>query len=340
MELTFNYRPYRRRFLQSLRTGHGKWAVREGVLVRVSDEAGRAGLGEMAPLAVFGTETLETSVQFCREREGRINSEEIDLIPEELPCCRFACEEAYRAYAGAMEGEADSSRELPVAALLPAGGEALEVLPEVLARGFSVIKWKIGVYPHREEMECFFRLMERIPQGVNVRLDGNGALTRSAAETWITEGAKAGVEFLEQPLPPPEVDALLELARDGSLRLALDESVASLWELRRWLDRGWPGLFVIKPALTGSFGDFQSVIRQLGSPDSFVFSSVFETKVGMKAALAWAFSFSEKSFSPRALGFGTGGAFGDGLSPVLFPTIRWRDVEDWNLDAVWAEVGS
>ena len=52
------FRRYCFPFGRTVRTAHGPWAEREGLLVRLEDEAGRSGYGEVAPIPWFGTETL------------------------------------------------------------------------------------------------------------------------------------------------------------------------------------------------------------------------------------------------------------------------------------------
>ena len=53
-----SHRRYRLPFLRTVRTAHGPWTAREGLLVRLEDGAGRVGYGEVAPMPEFGTETL------------------------------------------------------------------------------------------------------------------------------------------------------------------------------------------------------------------------------------------------------------------------------------------
>ena len=47
------FRRYRLPFRAPLRTAHGSWAVREGVLVRVERPDGSTGFGEAAPIPGF-----------------------------------------------------------------------------------------------------------------------------------------------------------------------------------------------------------------------------------------------------------------------------------------------
>ena len=90
MRLTLNVQPYQRRFRTPLHTAHGFWRVRQGLILRLTDEAGRRGYGEVAPLPWFGTETLEVAMEFCQSLAGSISKVECLPVPGELPCCQFA----------------------------------------------------------------------------------------------------------------------------------------------------------------------------------------------------------------------------------------------------------
>ena len=61
MPLHLQFRRYRLPFRTPVRTAHGLWAEREGLIVRLTDAAQGAadavGWGEAAPIPWFGTET-------------------------------------------------------------------------------------------------------------------------------------------------------------------------------------------------------------------------------------------------------------------------------------------
>ena len=94
MRYQFKFRPYQRRFVQSLTTNHGKWDIREGIILRLTDENLRVGWGEIAPISWFGSETLEQALDFCHQLPEEITNEIIFSIPDELPACQFGFESA------------------------------------------------------------------------------------------------------------------------------------------------------------------------------------------------------------------------------------------------------
>ena len=93
----FEFRPYRRPFVRTLSTSHGNWDVREGIILRLTNETGRVGWGEIAPISWFGSETLEQALDFCQQLPPEITSTDVFSIPAELPACQFGFESAWQA---------------------------------------------------------------------------------------------------------------------------------------------------------------------------------------------------------------------------------------------------
>jgi O-succinylbenzoate synthase len=97
MGYQFQFRPYRRKFARSLTTNHGTWDTREGIILRLTDDTGKIGWGEIAPIPWFGSETLQQALEFCRQLPGEIAAETIFSIPDTLPACQFGFESALAA---------------------------------------------------------------------------------------------------------------------------------------------------------------------------------------------------------------------------------------------------
>ncbi len=217
MRYRFDFRPYRKRFKPPLQTNHGSWEVRDGIILRLSDETG-IGYGEIAPISWFGSETIEQALDFCRQLSAEITDETIFSIPDQLPACQFGFESACEAFlageaGGAREaggaGEAGGDREetssppsslcpsaplpfcpsarspLTYSALLPAGEAALNQWQTLWDRGYRTFKWKIGVYPIAPELKIFDLLTQALPASAKLRLDANGGLSYDDANLWL-----------------------------------------------------------------------------------------------------------------------------------------------------------
>ncbi|MEH2055181.1 MAG: o-succinylbenzoate synthase [Nostoc sp.] len=301
------FRPYQRRFLRSLTTNHGKWDIREGIILRLTDESGKVGWGEIAPISWFGSETLEQALDFCRQLPVQITDEIIFSIPDELPACQFGFESAQGWGSGGDNFITPNSSLLLYSALLASGEAALNQWETLWQQGYRTFKWKIGVDAIAHELKIFESLIHTLPASTKLRLDANGGLSYEEANLWLwtCDNLKANgelpleIEFIEQPLAVEQFQQMLELSLSYETAIALDESVATLRQLAACYQQGWRGIFVIKPGIVGSPSRLRKFCHQ--HQIDTVFSSVFETAIARLAALQLA---AELSRNNRAIGFG------------------------------------
>lgn len=302
----FNFRPYRRRFQPPLQTNHGVWDVRDGIIIRLTSDS-NVGYGEIAPISWFGSETVEQALDFCRQLPKEVSEEIIFSIPDRFPACQFGFESAWENFNCCRGVQMYAPIiPLPYSALLPAGKAALSTWQSLAKDGYSTFKWKIGVYPIAEELAIFHHLIEVLPEGVKLRLDANGGLSYEEANLWLyncdnimAAGTGGEIEYIEQPLAVKNLTEMQELSDYYATAIALDESVANLTQLEACYQRGWQGIFTIKPSIAGSPSRLRKFCQE--RKIDAVFSSVFETIVGRQAALKLA---AELSINRRAVGFG------------------------------------
>lgn len=346
----FEFRRYRLPFRTVVRTAHGPWTEREGVIVRLGRDEGEGrgagGWGEAAPIPWFGSESVDEIEAACRELGERVDAARIASVPERLGCLRAAIAAAWERDEGRdVANRGDSSTPDPrplspppalgVAALLPAGRAALAPIAEKAEAGFRIFKWKVGVGAIADELALLDDVCAALPNGARLRLDANGAWERRHAERWLERCAERPVEFVEQPIAAEARgahDVLLGLAGDYPTPLALDESLTGDRDLETWLGAGWPGFYVVKPSL---HGDVTGALERLARAKArVVFSSALETAVGARAALRRAFAWPGERF---ALGFGVWPLFADARfdGPVAAPFIRLEDVERIDAARVW-----
>src|SRR5215207_4510728 len=100
MRFRFQFRRYRLPFRATVRTAHGPWSEREGMIVRLEDVSeggsGAVGLGEAAPIAWFGTETVDEAEAGCRGIGEWIEESMLETVPKNLSCLRNALAAARR----------------------------------------------------------------------------------------------------------------------------------------------------------------------------------------------------------------------------------------------------
>src|ERR1700722_17420326 len=132
MTYRLSVRPYRLPFRMPVRTAHGVWREREGLIVRLEDGE-HVGWGEVAPVPGFGDEKIEEASAFCRSLGTETNEEGLERAPDRFACLRNALAAAREELAdlGLAKSECPSGwgrRSLAVAALLPAGREVVPAL--------------------------------------------------------------------------------------------------------------------------------------------------------------------------------------------------------------------
>lgn len=286
MVYAFQYRRYRRSFVRPLRTAHGEWSVREGIVLRLSSPENRVGWGEIAPIEWFGSESLSEALAFCQSLPSKLHPDDIHAIPDHLPACQFGLGSAWENVSATVWPAPSAITTPATCRLLPTGAAALDGRSLNGVRD-TTFKWKIGVNEVQDEMTVFQKLMQILPAGSRLRLDANGSLTEGEACRWLElcdrygddsmQQSTATVEFLEQPLAPSQLNRMLHLSGQFKTPIALDESVATLRHLRAVVQQGWRGIVVVKPAIAG----FPSHLRQLCQthPPDLVWSSVFETAI-------------------------------------------------------------
>ena len=321
MKYRIQFKPYKRKFIQPVRLGTAYSAQRVGAIVRLQDEAGKFGYGEMAPLPHFATESLPEALHFCQNLGGETEDSQIKVIPKSLPCVRFAFESAQTMAAqGAIRIEVNPP--LRTAALLPSGKQAIDQVIRLAEEGFTTFKWKMGVDVFDSEEKIFHRLVTALPPSGRgrLRLDANGILDQWQAKRWLEllRGCDK-IEFLEQPLPVESLGRMRDLAETHSTAIALDESATGLHSLKDLVANDWRGPLVVKTSMVGSPKAFLKWSSNCPCP--LIFSSAFETAIGFQAGLKLAAEAGNTDF---ALGFGTNRLFRRRWS---IPAWEWPGTE-------------
>lgn len=310
----FEVRPYRRAFRRSLHTHHGEWRDRTGLVLKLTNAEGVVSFGEIAPVPWFGSEGLDEALAFCLTLPPEMGPDEMSAIPPTLPACQFGIEMAWQMQQPSRL-PAGEALPLPISTLLPTGAAALESWPAFWQRGSRTFKWKIGVADFTDERSLLLKLVQALPPEAQLRLDANGGLCEDTACRWLELCESLNpIEFVEQPLPPTELDTLLALSRQFSTPLALDESVATLTQLEACIAQGWSGLVVLKPAIAGSPQRLCQICQQAGL--DVVWSSVFEGAIARQ--------FIQTRLIPSV--GGRGRAIGFGIDHWFAPSV-WDDLD-------------
>lgn len=303
--------PVRLRFARPVRTAQGEFTARDCVLLELRDEAGVAGYGEAAPWPGFGMETAEDAA--ARLQELTAFPGDADLEPgrwrevlggslDGAPAARAAVDGALWDLAARRAGRplcqelarscglaADSVlQRVPVHALL-AAREPEAVLHEAAqarAAGFAAAKLKLGALRLADDVARVRAARQGGGPGLALRGDANGAWTLHEARAALQALAEFGLEYVEQPVPADAVHALAELRRLELVRVAADESVATLQGALRLIEAAAADVVVLKPGtLGGPARALEIAVQARSAGIGVVFSHTFESAVGARHAL-------------------------------------------------------
>ncbi|WP_353292761.1 o-succinylbenzoate synthase [Synechococcus sp. M16CYN] len=279
MMLRLQVRSFRFALMQSLRTAAGVFSERRGWLLRVQDDNGMVGWGEVAPLQA---EQWTLCRGLLLALPNRLSlSQFAGLIIEGPGAIGFGCGAALAELDGVVGGDASQSwKAAPNSAqLLPAGEQMLMAVDRVLDQTSSsqvlTLKWKVATEPAALEQQWLRQLLDRLPSNARLRLDANGGWDRSTAESWMKAlRQEPRFDWLEQPLAVNDHAGLEQLARLGPV--ALDESL----EYRPELRDSWMGWQVRRPVVDG---DPRPLLQELQNQVPYrMVSTAFETGIGRR----------------------------------------------------------
>lgn len=291
--------------IEPLVTATGVHATRTASLVRVVLSDGSVGWGEnVAPEGDFYTgesAVISRDHLLTRLRPALLGDDASDpaafeghLGDDPFPMARHAVSSAVwdarcRALgiplAEALGGSLRPVAVCAVVGLADAPSVTAAACRRAVGAGYRHLKIKIA--PGRD-VEVMAAVREAVGDAVSVSADANG--TYSAGHIGMLTGlARFGVDLVEQPFAVGDLAAHGSLVRDGSIGVALDESVTTREELVRALDSGACTAVNIKPARVGGFATavaLATLCRDAGV-DSWV-GGMLESGVGRAGALALA----------------------------------------------------
>lgn len=347
-------------FKTPARTSRGSYDVHNMVIVSMTDDNGRIGLGECAPLPDL---SCDRDVYIRMSDVARLINEALasDDYADYLrpyPALLFALESAMydmtkspilydTPFARCEEG-------IPFNGLVWMGSydEMLAQVKKKILAGHRCIKLKIGAIEWDEEMELirFIRSKYR-KDSLELRVDANCKIAPIPSEgedtaRWeqevinrLQQLATYDIHSIEQPIPVGNWKFMAELCKPsrsprgdggGFLPIALDEELIGLNQLHEkqaMLDTIKPQYIVIKPTLHGGISgsiEWVSEARKRGIGSWM--TSALESNIGLRnVALLAARCYGPNITFPQ--GLGTGQLFTDNISMDMITrgAKMWRE---------------
>ncbi|MFW5956391.1 MAG: mandelate racemase/muconate lactonizing enzyme family protein [Halorhabdus sp.] len=318
------FEPFSLALSEALSTANGEIDVRNGFLV-TAERSGACGFGEATPLAGW-TEPLEE----CRRVLETIadgDASVTDIDPDETPAARHGVELATVDANARAEGVplaewlADSPVDsVPVNATIGDADVEETVRAATVANdaGFDTVKIKVGARSLVDDRHRVEAVADALPS-VDLRLDANGAWSRSIARTAIDQFASLGVTLVEQPLEAGDLTGHAALRGHG-VEITLDESVRSEG-LDAIVRANAADVVVLKPMVLG--GVKRTRALALEARDRGLDPVVTTTIDGVLARTA-ALHLAASLDVDRACGLATADRLADDLAPDPAPVSEGR----------------
>ena len=282
---------------------------RRGLLLCVTDEEGRTGWGEAAPLPGFSPETLDEATDEAHELRAalsglRLPDADLDAVLRAVPTAdrlssvQFAVESAVVELVAArweMSGAqvlGGTAGTVALNALITAADTELDAAAERVRRaGYRAVKLKVGRADVDTDVGRVRQLHAALGTDVGLRLDANRGWTWEEAVAFAEAVDAVPIEYIEEPLRAP--DRLRDLAERTGLPIALDETT------REWSTEALPAelpvrAVVLKPTLIGGVSETRKWVewarRHNADP---VISASYESGVGLRMLVALAAASSD-----------------------------------------------
>jgi o-succinylbenzoate synthase len=257
--------PYSYALARKLRSAYGEMRHRRGFILKGQTSLGHVCYGEVAPLADFSEETYEqarvvlASLDVSAVLKNEVDNELAAITQyceslELLPSVRHGVEQLFldglSQDAGVSVAQClnpESATQVETAHL---AADAVSALAAV-DRGFRTIKLKVGYQEAAEDLRRVEAVRKAVGEGVNIRLDANGAWTPGWAIDVLKRMAPYRIECVEQPVEADDIDGLAWVCEGSPIPVAADESVRTAAQVINVLEKRAAKIVVLKPMFCG-----------------------------------------------------------------------------------------
>ena len=274
---------------------------RSGLILSLFDSAGRTGYGEISPLPFLHKETMDEAVccilqvrkmlvgmEIHNDRsmltEPIVKNIGIDLRPSVLFGIEMALFDLYMQQTGR---QSLSGLKVPLCGLTSSVSENLYAdMQEMLERGFSAVKIKVGGNSIAEDVNRIKTSREIVQNKIKLRLDANRSWTLEEAVAFCGRIGSEGIDYIEEPVQ--RVSDQQAFVKKSGIPLALDETLLKN-SIDSISDLGHVGAFVIKPGLIGGLrrtAELIDIARQNNIAP--VLSSSFQSGFAIRALFLFA----------------------------------------------------
>lgn len=211
--------------------------------------------------------------------------------------------------------------------------------------GITDIKIKVG---GANDLKRIATVRKVVGGGVSIRLDANGAFDRDRALAFIDAASRYDIACIEQPQPRGAEHELADIMRRSPVPVMADESLVTIDDARRLIERQACGLFNVRVSKCGGIYNALQIIAhaEKNGIDVQLGCMVGETSILSAVGRHMAFHidgirFLEGSYgtfllqhdiATKSIRFGWGGAARPLSSPGLGCDIREQSIRRYSRD--------
>lgn len=269
---------------------------RFGALLKIIDEKGNSGWGDVAPLPKWSTETLEQSLSQLQQKKAEIlntdwtlqNYEQNFLRLSLFPSVIFGLESALLSILSPL-----TPFSVPTSALFM--GSPQEILEQARARqseGFLSAKLKVGNLSFDDAAYVIHQLKDKF----NLRIDVNRAWETADSLRFFSQFANDAFDYVEEPFKNPH--DLIQFQHP----LAVDESFPQDLSLTQLEALPQLKALIYKPTIQGGLLGCRALHEWATKRNvSLILSSSFESYIGLSNVA----SIAHRLSIPFPVGIGT-----------------------------------
>lgn len=302
--------------------------------IRISDDDGNTGIGEVAPIERLSPDNIEEipdeleKIKIKVLEAGPPNNEKgawqliNELAPNGFPSIRFGLEVAFfdllNGGVKRIFSRDFSKINIPINGLIWMGSVEFmqEQIRQKLDEGFQCIKLKVGSNDFDAELEVI-KSLRRVSEELVIRLDANGAFATNEVLMKLKALSVYDIHSIEQPILPMQPEAMEIICSKSTIPIALDEELIWIQDEKKrinLLQELKPHYLVLKPTLHGGFSTVTNWIEiadMLGI--NWWITSYLESNIGLNAIAQFTSNFENNEFH----GLGTGELYHNNIiSPI------------------------
>lgn len=310
-------KPYELQFHEPATTSRSTMKVRKIWTIKIMDNFGRDGYGEIAPLEGLSAElnlNFEEKLAEVAENIEHFMNHKPDLL--DYPSILFGIESAWLSYKHRdfifyKTPFTQENKPIPINALVWMGEfqDMKNQIDAILAKEVNCIKLKIGGIDFEKEIELLKHIRKfRNERTLTIRLDANGAFSPEDALEKIHRLSDFQIHSIEQPIKANQAEFLAPIIKSSAIPIALDEeligknSYKDKWSL---LDRLNPHYIVLKPSLHGGIlGCEEWIFIANHMKIDWWVTSALESNLGLNTIAQWCSKYDKCYEMPQGLGTG------------------------------------